>query len=77
MALRKRAINDAMSKSKAIGTAGDTVPLPTNNQQYTTEHADSSWPQGATASVQPPKRHDDQLLKMLTDIKEKMKEQQA
>ena len=75
MAPRKRDINDATSKGKAIGTAGRR-PLHHSTQPHTIENTDFS-PQGATVSVQSPQRHGGQLLQMLTTMKEQTKEQQG
>ena len=77
MAPRKRVINGATSKDKAIGTAEGMVPPLTDEQSHTTKDTGSSSPQGATTCAQLPQRHEDQFLQMLTEMKEQMKEQQA
>ena len=71
-------LNDATSKGKAIGTIGGTVPPLTIDQPHATEDTSFFSPSRSAANVQaPPLQYDEQLLQILTDMKEQMKEQQA
>ena len=77
MVSRKQTVthNDVPSKGKTNNTARGTVPLPAVDQQDATEDTGSSSPQGAAASVQPTLLFKGQILQILTDMKEQIKEQ--
>ena len=75
MAPRKRVVNGTISKGTAIRTTGGTTLPPINDHPHTSKHTGSS-PQEKVASSQPAQRQD-QLLHMVTNMKEQMKEKQA
>jgi len=74
MAPQKQIASDATSKGKAITTTGGKASLPTNNQPHT-EDTDSISPQELSADVQLSQQREDQLLQMLYEMREQMKEQ--
>jgi len=78
MAPRKQIIthNDVPSKGKTNSIVGGTVPPPAVNQQHATEDTGSS-PQEAAASVRPTPLFEGQILQILVDVKEQIKEHQA
>ena len=79
MAPRKQTIiySSVLSKGRTNNTVEGTVPLPAVDQQDATKDTGSSSLQGVATSVQPMPLYESQILQMLTDMKEQMKEQQA
>ena len=76
MALRKQTttFNRSTSKGMAISTVSGIVLPPAIDQPHATEDTGSS-PKRGNRQCQPPQQHENQVLQMLADIKEQIKEQ--
>ena len=72
---KSSAHNDVPSKGRTNNTARGTILLPAIDRQHATEVTGSSSPPGTAASAQPP-LFEGQILQILIDMKEQMKEQQ-
>jgi len=78
IASRKQTVplNGATSKGKVVSAIGGTVHSSAINQTLTIKDTGSSSPQGAATNAQAPlSQYKSQILQMLVDMKEQMKEQ--
>jgi len=66
-----------MSKDKANEATGSAVPPPTSDQLHTIEEMGFSSRQEPVASIHPSQQCKNQLLQILYEVREQMKEQQA
>ena len=76
MASRKQTINHnrVPSKNKTNSAVGDTILPPVVNQQVATKDIGSSSPQGSAVIIRLTLLLEAQILQMLADMKEQMKE---
>ena len=79
MAPRKQfvALNGAMSKGKTSAPLGARFPHLSTISRVSPKTLVPPRLRGVTTSVQPPQQYENQLLQMLTNMKERMKEQEA